>query len=62
MAAVVVGGAMLERAGPDVARSLRMWRQFTPIYLRYLWTRWRCRKRSPLSWEVLRSLRLSAVP
>ncbi len=26
---------------PDVARTVRMWRRFLPIYLRYRWTTWR---------------------
>ena len=26
---------------PDVARTVRMWRQFLPIYVRCKWTAWR---------------------
>lgn len=42
---VILGALVLkyviERLLPDVARTLRMWRQFMPIYIRYRWTSWR---------------------
>ena len=51
-AAGAAGWGLLRLCAPDMARSMRMWRQFTPIYLRYLWTRWRCRKESSMNLEV----------
>lgn len=36
-----LGGAALAAAAPDTARTLRMWGQFLPVYLRYRWTKHR---------------------
>ncbi|BDA51611.1 Protein ACTIVITY OF BC1 COMPLEX KINASE 8, chloroplastic [Coccomyxa sp. Obi] len=41
----IIGVALLKSLAvwlmPDVARTVRMWRRFLPIYLRYRWTTWR---------------------
>lgn len=41
----IIGAALMKSLAvwllPDVARTVRMWRRFLPIYLRYRWTTWR---------------------
>jgi len=44
--------SVMERLLPDVARTLRMWRQFMPIYIRYRWTGWRYQTAKGYSMQV----------
>ncbi len=38
---VTVLKTLIAWLAPDLARTVRMWRQFLPIYLRCRWTKWR---------------------
>ena len=53
---VVLGVSILKSlAGwlaPDLARTVRMWRQFLPIYFRCRWTKWRYQEARGYTVEV----------
>jgi hypothetical protein len=53
---VILGVSILKSlAGwlaPDLARTVRMWRQFLPIYFRCRWTKWRYQEARGYTVEV----------
>jgi hypothetical protein len=49
----VVAKTVVSRLLPDLARTLRMWRQFMPIYVRCRWTGWRYQEAKGYSSQVI---------